>query len=196
MTMTAARTLVALVTVALMACLADAAPRGAAAGQPDTAPPVELAGVTREMRQMRAELGSANGRVSRLEATVQQQGEMLAALLAGKNEQEKAAAEDIEARVREEVAAQCEPAARRRAQDDAALGDSGVVHIFKRDVSLSHLSSNVDESNGGRRLLSEGGDPADCSSAEISRQMAAITVECCDEPDEECSEGELSMHSA
>ena len=177
MTTTAARTLVALVIVAL-ACLADAAPRGAAAGRPDTAPPLELAGVTREMRQMRAELGSANGRVSRLEATVQQQGEMLAALLAGKNEQEKAATKDIEAHVREEVAAQCEPAARRRAQGDAALSDSGVVRIFKRNVSLSHLSPNVDESNGGRQLLAEGGGgKAGCSNAAISRQMDATNVE-------------------
>ena len=74
--------LFALVVVAL-ACLADAAPRGAAAGRPDTAPPLELATVTREMRQMRTELGSANGRVSRLEATVQVQGEMLAATSIG-----------------------------------------------------------------------------------------------------------------
>ena len=146
--------------------------------------------MTREMRQMQTELGSANGRVSRLEATVQQQGEMLAALLAGKNEQEKAATKDIEAHVREEVAAQCEPAARRRAQGDAALSDSGVVRIFKRDVSLSHLSSNVD------RLLSEGGNPADCSSAEINRQMAATNVECCDGPNEDCSGGRVQSCNA
>ena len=145
-----------------MACLADAAPR--VAERQDTAGPVELVVVTREVQQMRAELGSANGRVSRLEATVQEQGEMLAALLAGKNEQKEAAG-DIEARVREEVAAQCacEPAARRRMQGDAVpvvgLGDSRVVHIFKRDVSLSHLSPNVDESNdlaGGWRGRGQG----------------------------------------
>ena len=120
--------------VVAMACL-DAAPR--VAERQDTADPVELAVVTRKMQQMRAELGSANGRVIRLEATVEEQGEMLAALfMAGKNEQKEAAG-DIEARVREEVAAQCacEPAAQRRMQGDAVLvvglGDSGVVHILR-----------------------------------------------------------------
>ena len=151
--------------VVAMACLADAAPR--VAEREDTVGPVELVTVVtwREMQQMRAELGSANGRVSRLEATVQEQGEMLAALFMAGNNDQKEAAGDIEARVREEVAAQCacEPAAQRRMQGDAVLvvglGDSGVVHIFKRDVSLSHLSPNVDESNdlaGGWRGRGQG----------------------------------------
>eukprot|EP01050_Picozoa_sp_SAG11_P036051 SAG11_NODE_13526_length_651_cov_0.985507_2_plen_168_part_01 len=60
----------------------------------------------------------------------------------------------------------------RRMQDgeEQVVGDAQTVHIFKRFVSTTHLSGRVDESNGGHRLLGEGGG-ADCSSAEITRQI-------------------------
>ena len=35
----------------------------------------------------------------------------------------------------------------------APVGDAGLVRIFKRTMSSSHLSGNVDESNGGNRRL-------------------------------------------
>lgn len=37
---------------------------------------------------------------------------------------------------------------------------------------------------------------SDCSSAEITRQISAINVECCDEPDEDCSNGHVSTCNA
>eukprot|EP01051_Picozoa_sp_SAG22_P004819 SAG22_NODE_269_length_13236_cov_124.463424_8_plen_412_part_00 len=82
---------------------------------------------------------------------------------------------------------------RRRAQ--AAAGGAETVHIFKRTISVAgHISGRVDESNGGHRLLTEEG--ADCSNEEISRQISAINVECCDEPDEDCSNGHVSTCNA
>eukprot|EP01050_Picozoa_sp_SAG11_P027545 SAG11_NODE_7018_length_1207_cov_1.746390_2_plen_174_part_01 len=82
---------------------------------------------------------------------------------------------------------------RRRAQ--GAAGGAETVHIFKRTISAAgHISGHVDESNGGHRLLNEEG--ADCSSAKISRQISAINVECCDEPDEDCSNGKVHSCNA
>eukprot|EP01050_Picozoa_sp_SAG11_P036591 SAG11_NODE_14000_length_629_cov_1.003774_1_plen_209_part_11 len=82
---------------------------------------------------------------------------------------------------------------RRRAQ--GAAGGAETVHIFKRTISAAgHISGRVDESNGGHRLLNEKG--ADCSSAEISRQISAINAECCDEPDEDCSGGKVHTCNA
>eukprot|EP01051_Picozoa_sp_SAG22_P003283 SAG22_NODE_158_length_16966_cov_26.252446_2_plen_618_part_00 len=82
---------------------------------------------------------------------------------------------------------------RRRAQ--GAAGGAETVHIFKRTISsVGHISGHVDESNGGHRLLTEEG--ADCSSAEISRQIDAINVECCDEPTEDCSGGKVNTCNA
>eukprot|EP01050_Picozoa_sp_SAG11_P006893 SAG11_NODE_556_length_8552_cov_8.500651_1_plen_344_part_10 len=80
---------------------------------------------------------------------------------------------------------------RRRVQGEEPLGDAGVAHIFKRTLATSHLSGRVDESNGGHRLMSETTPPNDCSSDAISRQIDAINTECCDEPDERCSNGRI-----
>ena len=77
-----------------------------------------------------------------------------------------------------------ESAWRRRTQD----GGAEIEYVFKRTISHSHLSKAVDESNGGHRLLGENGG-ASCSNTEISRQLAAINTECCDEPSEDCSGG-------
>eukprot|EP01050_Picozoa_sp_SAG11_P004928 SAG11_NODE_328_length_10690_cov_25.464357_5_plen_536_part_00 len=84
---------------------------------------------------------------------------------------------------------------RRAHEGEQVVGDAETVHIFKRSVSTAHLSGRVDESNGGHRLLGEGGG-ADCSNAEISRQISAINVECCDEPDEDCSNGKVHTCNA
>eukprot|EP01051_Picozoa_sp_SAG22_P012201 SAG22_NODE_1246_length_5017_cov_20.060175_2_plen_602_part_00 len=82
---------------------------------------------------------------------------------------------------------------RRRAQ--AAAGGPETVHFFRRTISAAgHISGRVDESNGGHRLLNEEG--AGCSSAEISRQIDAINVECCDEPTEDCSGGHVRTCNA
>eukprot|EP01052_Picozoa_sp_SAG31_P011505 SAG31_NODE_653_length_13152_cov_4.899487_1_plen_747_part_00 len=82
---------------------------------------------------------------------------------------------------------------RRRAQ--SAAGGADTVHIFKRTISAAgHISGRVDESNGGHRLLTEEG--ADCSGAEISRQISAINVACCDEPEEDCSNGKVHTCNA
>ena len=68
-----------------------------------------------------------------------------------------------------------------------AAANSQIVHIFKRTVvGPTHLSKYVAESNGGHRLLGEKGG-ASCTNDEISRQIAAINAECCDEPSEDCS---------
>eukprot|EP01050_Picozoa_sp_SAG11_P014492 SAG11_NODE_1792_length_4254_cov_20.360770_1_plen_639_part_00 len=85
---------------------------------------------------------------------------------------------------------------KRRTQDaEQVVGNAEIVHIFKRSVSTTHLSGRVDESesNGGHRLLGEG---ADCSSAEITQQIDAINVECCDEPGEDCSAGHVRTCNA
>ena len=98
--------------------------------------------------------------------------------------------------LRQEVADRCRPGvdATGRRQTQGADGNSTVVRIFTRQVSLSHLSGNVDESNGGHRLVAEaGGTAADCSSAEIARQVDLINKVCCDEPTEMRSGG--TMHT-
>ena len=89
---------------------------------------------------------------------------------------------------------------RRRIQDTSTnvIGDASPVLHFARAVSFLHLSGRVDESNGGHRLLAEGqhGGTADCSSDEISRQLAIINDRCCDEPDEVCSGGKVQTCNA
>eukprot|EP01050_Picozoa_sp_SAG11_P038547 SAG11_NODE_15787_length_566_cov_1.171306_1_plen_80_part_00 len=61
----------------------------------------------------------------------------------------------------------------KRAQ--AVAGGAETIHIFKRTISAAgHISGRVDESNGGHRLLNEEG--AECSNAEISRQVLAINA--------------------
>eukprot|EP01050_Picozoa_sp_SAG11_P018847 SAG11_NODE_2913_length_2842_cov_109.057966_1_plen_623_part_00 len=117
--------------------------------------------------------------------------------------QEKKAKQSLQSQIhalRKDVAEQCGLAQKRRAQEvepepePEAAGAAEVVHIFKRSLSTTHLSGRVDESNGGHRLLTEEG--ADCSSEEISRQIYVINVECCDEPDEDCSGGKVQTCNA
>ena len=45
-------------------------------------------------------------------------------------------------------------------------------------------------------MLPQAGLPADCSPAEISRQVEAINIECCDEPGEDCSGGNVHTCTA
>eukprot|EP01050_Picozoa_sp_SAG11_P002791 SAG11_NODE_145_length_14811_cov_24.558931_9_plen_1225_part_00 len=81
----------------------------------------------------------------------------------------------------------------RRTQGQSA-GDAENVRIFKRRLT-SHLAVHVDEPNGGHRILTENG-PADCSSGGISQQITAITTECCNEPDERCTNGQVQTCNA
>ena len=84
----------------------------------------------------------------------------------------------------------------RRTQDADVTGEASPVLHFTRSVSFSHISGHVDESNGGHRLLTEGQATADCSSDEISRQLAIINDKFCDEPDEICSNVKVSEQAS
>eukprot|EP01051_Picozoa_sp_SAG22_P014072 SAG22_NODE_1659_length_3873_cov_11.321940_1_plen_483_part_10 len=77
-------------------------------------------------------------------------------------------------------------------------GSYGLVHIFMRTVSSAHSIDPSDGGGGGggHRILAEGGGPADCSRSAITEQIAAISVECCDEPGEECYNGQVQTCNA
>eukprot|EP01051_Picozoa_sp_SAG22_P007238 SAG22_NODE_502_length_9704_cov_23.436439_5_plen_637_part_00 len=72
--------------------------------------------------------------------------------------------------------------------------NSEIVKQFKRTVtySASGLGYVEPSSGSGHRILTEEG----CSGEEISRQIDAINVECCDEPTEDCSGGKVNTCNA